>query len=333
MTQSTQLMLDTSLNTFNEDPHQDMVYFPHRIRFLIPVLISAIATGIVVLLSLAFKLYKRPLSGMILAMNISHVLFYCSKLSVLFLPPHSNFHCGILSVINVFGLQSGEFWGAVFAHAFYIALKHQTTSEIPRMMKYYVIIAVIVPLINGLASLPTSFLIYSDTEKTCVHRIYFGRIDIESDLFTMIPMWIACIASAIWYKKAINKIAGLQETEAGPELYVLMIYPGILLVCWGPALIFEALLQFGLVGPNPTAFQIFNYLVNIQGFFNALVYGKSVAGAVRESCDRCLGKNVSKQTQTFIVPSIISERNERELTPGNYSLLSVQGNVISRSTY
>ena len=324
-------MFDPSLSVQGDAPYQEMIYFPLKISSLFTVLISAIATGIVVLLSLIFRLYKKPFSAMVLAINIAHVLFYYSKLSVLVFPPQSDLHCKILSIINVFGLESAAIWGALFAHAFYIIIKHQGTSEITRMMKYYVPIAVLVPLINGVVSFLSDYLVFSDKEATCVHRIYFGHIDVKQIFFGSIPVWSACVASLILYKLAINKIAQLQNAEAGTELYILLIYPGIFLLCWGPILIVQATVQFGAT-PSETLIKVLIALTNLQGFFDALVYGRSIREALNESITRCLGKNIKKEGHTFIEPSVISERNLRELSAGNYSLLSARNDLVISSS-
>lgn len=141
-----------------------MVYFPPTIDALILVLLSGIATGIIVLLSLNFTLYKQPLSLMVLAINLAHIFFYYSKLSVLFYQPRNELHCKVLGILHVFGLEPAAFWGALFAHAFYTILKQPADLEarVASMIKYYFIFAVLYPLIAGTVSFfTTSFSLFS----------------------------------------------------------------------------------------------------------------------------------------------------------------------------
>lgn len=325
-------MVDLSLTHRTEEEFRDMVYFPRSIDLLISVFLSAIATGVVVLLSLIFKLYKKPLSRMVLAINVAHVFFYYSKLSVLVFPPQTTFHCRILAITVVFGMESAAIWGALFAHSFYITLKYQSTLEILRMMKFYVLLAVVVPLISGIVSFSTNFFIYAEKEGTCVHRVYSDRIDIQYDVFVITPIWLACVVGIIWYKMAINKIARLQESQVGAEVYVLLIYPGILLFCWSPLMTTQTAMGFGAT-PGRMLVEVCIFLANMQGFCDALVYGRSVREALRDSINGWLGRTVSKEEQTFIEPQCVPEKLEKELANGNYSLLSAQSDlVISRKT-
>lgn len=315
-------MLDTAFNIQDGDPYREIVYFPTKFQDLIAVLLSAITTSLVVLLSLIFKLYKRPLSRMVLAMSIPHVIFYGVKFVALVFPPRSDQYCRILSIINISGFESAVIWGALFAHAFYIILKHQSFNEqyLPRMMNYYLIGAVLVPLMNGGFAYLAQFLVYSETQKTCVHVIYYEHIDIPYIMTVIIPIAVAILLSIIWYKMAINKIAALRGMQAGPEAYVLLIYPGILLICWTPSLVLHISLQFG-ANPSDTLITIFVSLVNIQGLLDALVYGRFLKDVVRDSISSCYRKYILKEEETRSEPRSL-ESSEQELFASSISLLS-----------
>lgn len=304
-----------------EENYHEMVYFPLTFSALISPLLSALATTTVVLISLICKFYKRPLSFMVLAINTAHVLFCFSKLSVLVFQPRSSFHCSIIGIINVFGLESAALWGALFAHAFYITLKYQCIDKIPSIMKYYLIIAVLFPLINGIISALTNYFVYSPTAETCVHRIFYGKFDIFVNLYAIFPIWLACIGSIVWYKMAINKISDLHSAEAGGEMWVLMIYPGVMLVCWSPNLVAQTAIQFGAT-PSSTLTNSFLFLVNLQGFFDAVVYGKSVKEVVRDSISGYFGKKRSNTDETVMLDDMnhrgISSSEEYLLTSGEF---------------
>ena len=304
---------DVYLNSQDQGVPAEMVFFPLEITSLIPVFLSAISTGTIVALSLIFKLYKRPLSLMILAINIAHVCFHFSKLSVLIFQPSNDFHCSILGIINIFGIESSAYWIALFAHAFYIVAKYKNVDAVPQLMKYYVIFAVILPLISAFSSYFEEHFSYSDTKGTCVHRFYPGEFDVWANIYVFIPVWIACISTIVWYKMAINKIAELRRGKAGVDLYVLMIYPCILILCWGPNLIVRAIMQFG-GSVNETLNSIALFLVNMQGFFDALVYGKSVREELRGAMSNsCLKKKVSKESQ------VVDEQQNTEERSHTYS--------------
>lgn len=314
-------MFSASVNVQAGDPYYELVWFPCQISPLISILISGIATITVVFLSVIFKLYKRPLSLMVLAISIAHVLFYFSKLSVLVFQPQSDLHCRILSILCVFGINSAVIWGALFAHAFYITLKYQNINEVSRMMKYYLIGAVLLPIFSGILSFLTNHLFYSPTEGTCVHRIYPNRFDVSDNICVLFPVWVACIASIIWYKMAINKISELQWTQTGSELYLLMIYPGILVFCWAPTLVTQTAMQFGAT-PSQTLNNILIFITNMQGLFDALVYGRSVREELRDSFKKLFGKQTPQEEQLFIEPHILEEKSDR--SSGAYLTMSIR---------
>lgn len=149
--------------------------------------------------------------------------------------------------------------------------------------------------------------------------------------YTFLPVWITCLLSIIWYKLAINKISSLQCVPAGTELYVLMIYPGINVICQGPALITQTVIQFGAAPPSNTVITIFTSLVNLQRLFDAVVYRKSIKRALKDSFNKCFRNKLSDDTEerTFVEPyTVIRKRveheHEHELSSSNYLGLSSQ---------
>ena len=307
-----------------EEPYREMVYFPLQLSSLIPVLISAIAITIVILLSLIFKLYRRPFSLMVLAINIAHFLFHYTKLDVLVFPPYSDLHCRVFSIPIIFGLQSAAAWSALFAHAFLIIITNPSSCDtlLPLMIKkYYMPLAVLLPSVSGIMSFFTRHFVYSETKGTCIHLIYADHMDIPFFVYICIPIGLACIGSIVWYKMLISKIYGLQGGRAGHELYVLMIYPGILLVCWGPTLIVQTLMQFGIES-NDMLVDIVLLLVNMQGFFNALVYGKSIKNVVSDSIRSCLKNEVSTEEESLFGLQISDKRSLGMNVTDTYSILS-----------
>lgn len=298
-------MVDISLRIPEEDTYHDMIYFPLEVQDQIPIIISAIPTTLVVSLSLIFRLYRRPLSLMVLAINIAHVFFYYTKMSVLVFPPQSGIHCKILSIFNVFSFESAAIWGALFAHAFYTILKDHSFNEfhLPRMIKFYLIFGVLIPLVNGVLSFFTDRLIYSESKGACVHRVYADRIDTWVLVFTLIPIGLSCFMSMVWYKMAMNKISALQGKETGGELYVLMIYPGILLLCWGPSLLTQIVMQFG-VNPSTTLINIGLALVNSEGLLDSVVYGRFLRDVLRDTWNNYFKKSIIDE-DTFIEQQII----------------------------
>lgn len=320
----TQQQSAISLMSQDEGQYHEVVYFPLETLSVIPVLISALATTTIVLLSLFFKFYRRPLSLMILAINIAHVLFYFSKLSVLVLKPRSDFHCKILGIIDIFGLESAAFWATLFSHLFYIILKHQSFSVVPIMLRYYLFFAVLLPFTAGVLSFFTNHVIYSADQGTCVHRVYLDRIDITGNLFVRIPIGFACIACAVWYKMALNQLKHLRSIQTGMELYAVMIYPAILVICWGPNFFLQIALQLGAT-PGPTVINGFLFLAHLHGLWDALVYGRSVREIRRDSIISGQVQNNSKQAP------ILAEKNRDDLPSGYYSYLSGEGFLENNS--
>lgn len=326
-------MLDFLLSLEGNNPdYQDLVFFPRNVEYQISVLLSAIAATIIVLLSLILKLYKEPLGFMVLFMNFAHISFCYSKFSVVIYPPRTELHCRIITVMNIFGIESAAIWGALFAHAFSIVVKYQELCEaqLRVMISKYLLIAVNLPLISGIVASLTGHLIYSQKEGTCVHRVYTDRIDFSSNVYVFIPIWISCIASIILYKKSMTELNGLRGRPPNSKFYVLMIYPSILVLCWGPHSVAQTVLQMG-ASLNRTLLAVFIFMTNMQGFFDAVAYGRSIRRMLYESARNCIRRNNAREEQ--LGTSLPSKLQDGSST---YSLIPEEGdfdNLRHASTY
>ena len=325
-------MLDTSLNLQDEGPYREIVYYPLKLESQITVLLSAIATTIIVSLSLIFKLYKQPTSLMVLAINIVHVLFFSSKLSVLIYQPLSDTHCKIIGIFSTFGVESAAIWGALFAHAFYIILKYHSEIYLSRTMKYYLLVAVLIPALIGGSTYLTKNLVYSEIQGTCVHRVYPDRFDLTGNLFFRFPVIVACLASVVWYKMAITKLSALKGKQTSSEVYIFMIYPGIMVFCWGPHVVLQTAIQFGL-SPSGTLTDAFINLTYLQGFFDALVYGKRVGVEIKKSVKKCFEKELLKEENISIVSQTLLDNNFRASSAITYSsyLITEQASDLNKT--
>lgn len=75
------------------------------------------------------------------------------------------------------------------------------------------------------------------------------------------------------------------------ELWTLMIFPLIVLACWGPYVTAQIIykIEFGSGADRSLVCRILRSFAHLQGFFDALVYGRSV-NMIGMLCQKCKKK-------------------------------------------
>ena len=183
--------------------------------------------------------------------------------------------CIMMGFLNQFGRISSLLWTSVFAYSLYNVLKTNILNQ-DDFHKYVTICFTIpfilsfIPLIKGWYGNATIFCWISgslnSTEGIVVELcFYYG--------------WfiVAVVFNTVCYTKAIallKKNAATAESKA--SFYQLLFYPLILVICWSVGLVdrFEIALN-NLNDPTLRVSHVF--LIQIQGFLNALAYGANYA--------------------------------------------------------
>lgn len=278
----------------NNQEYTDVKFFPPGIYFALSCGLSAVASVIVSIACLLTGLHKELLGLMIFAINFADAIFFTVKLFASALQPQGAFACDLALSIGYFGLISSVFWSALFGHALYIVSRSQNYQALPKYSKIYQVFAFGLPLLLALFQLPTNFVIFSSESNACVHRFYQNAVDYVYLAFIYIPIGGSMVLSIIWYLLAALKFKRMVNTDNSTEIFTLLIYPAILLICWGPIFIKNLLVIFNIQMSAELTFCI-QIVSLLQGFFDALVYGVSKR-RFKQFCKhvRCLAKKQRK---------------------------------------
>jgi len=113
----------------------------------------------------------------------------------------------------------------------------------------------------------------SGAPTTCVdywiERTYVPQIEAIVIPNYLIPFTVALIAEIIIYVR-IGKY--LRKSFDAKRVYELIWYPLVLLLCWGPGVIYWIVMRVSGKEVVPLVYMHF-FLSTAQGFFNALIYG------------------------------------------------------------
>ena len=288
-------MYDTASISLQE--YFDSVVFSKDLKYIIPSLLSAISTIIVLIASIMGKFWTRALSTMIFAINAADCLYFMVKLSILLHDPDSDLTCMVMQAMNVFGITSSASWAVLFSHAFYTVLKNRNTAVISSLLKYYIPISFILPILTGFGTFLTNN-IHSHGDGVCVYRIYVGEFDWFVLFHLQLPLLFTIALCIIFYILSLRQLRNIVIEGNVTEGLTLIVYPVILIVCWGPLLTMQFIAEFG-VNVSPALAKTLRIISHLMGFFNAVVYGEGVKGTLRGCFGSCKKKEEKSPTTTF----------------------------------
>mgnify|MGYP002621090980 CR=1 FL=1 len=179
--------------------------------------------------------------------------------------------CFIEGAIRTIAVLAGVAWSLIIMNTSYV----QIMSPNPEISKTYRS-SFIKALLIG--CVPTMIAIIG-------HLVgvgpYFGAAlgfcsllpETDNIVIVQLPQWICIIVTFVYAFKIINEMKRKFVTNSMNEYRAILIYPLITIICWLPVSINRIIFAFhGTVFPLMVAHIA---TTRIQGFLNALVYGKS----------------------------------------------------------
>ena len=121
------------------------------------------------------RFYRHPLNTMVFFLMLSDFFVYLSYLLAEIIQPSSLFQCKALSYIFFTGRNASLCWAVLFSHALLKIIETNDFDLVKRLMKYYIAIAVFVPLILSTANVPTSLVIYDEDRQTAVWTLWICK--------------------------------------------------------------------------------------------------------------------------------------------------------------
>lgn len=260
---------------------------PDSIQVL-PSCISAISTLIVIIASFVGRFWTRPLSTMIFVINTADFIFFASKVSVLFFDPDSDMDCIILQAIGTFCLIATASWAVLFGHAFYQILKNKNTNIVSSLLKYYIPVSFILPVLTGLSTFLSRNTVLRK-RGVCVYRVSSVGVDWFILFHLQLPLLLTILLCIVCYILSYSQLKRIVIEGNVREALTLIVYPAILIFCWGPHVALQIMAENGVKTSDAVqdAFRVFPYLM---GFLDALVYGEGVKGTLRKYIKTCRRK-------------------------------------------
>lgn len=265
----------------NMGGYRDVTLYPTN--HLIYPLLSTIATAIVLIVSICTKFYKKMTNIMVFAVIFSNFIFSAAMTSSAFFRPTGQLHCKILEAASIFGIVSSLLWGTFFGHVLLQATSAYRARIQPNLIRIYIALSIVIPLALSIASGYTSLIDFASDDKSCYHRIYHSSPDYMYLAFYGLPLTILMLLNVIIYTKIILRLRSVLQTGTRRYLFVLMTYPGIILITWTPMLVVNILLEIGVNAPQ-VLYPIFHILCQLQGFFQSLIYVKETRNFAAKFC-------------------------------------------------
>lgn len=310
-----------------------IVFFPVKDFCLIAPILSTGSTFLVILYCIIKKKYKQPLGSMILLISIADCHFCLTKL-IFSMNPHwySEINCKIFDAINHFGLISSVVWGAAFGHALCHVVRTQMIEILEKKIKIYITLAVVVPLFFSSTIFVVDYISFKPETGECVHLIQTWY-NIGYLFLALIPIAGSCFLSIYWYCTVYKELKGLQVEG---NTLTLIAYPGIIILCWAPVLCTcVAVMWYSNKVPTEMnlLLNIFDSLGQLQGFFDAVIYG----GGVHKLCS-CLNR---KRNSTVSEVLLESNRGDESVFSGtkngssdeSIQLFTDQSGILKKRTF
>ena len=289
------------IDSLQEADYRDIVFFPAQ--SLIAPSPTLIANSIVAARFILLKAYSVPVGKLIFALNLMNLCYCSTKLSVHLLPPQTEISCRLFEVAACFGAVSSMILGACFGHSLYMLTRYRSLEASAKYVTHYPFIGIIGSATLAICTYLTPLVqmsVAADGSLHCVHRIYVGKPDYTFIIFVDMPVVIAIVLSVIWYSFSVARLRNLFDTSY-KYIWVLLIYPAMLVICWLPLLIEALLASYGITISSGLA-TVLKAFDKLQGFINAIVYWRGSKKTLGEICRqlRCLPRRAEINQQSIV---------------------------------
>ena len=278
----------TSSIALEENNKIFITYFPDTLVDRIPSLLSLAATVTVLIILWITKFYRHPLHRMVFFLIFADFLFSLVFLINMFYSPKSAAECKMLLSISSFGRNSSLWWSVAFAHALMKIMEDNDFSSMPRLMRYYYLTAVYLPIGITLSFVLTPMVDYNPDIQRCGRYDTVGSFNFVYFLVGGVPLTTCCLLSIYFYMRTGCRLKALfaKGSVATRELLILVLYPAIMLFCWGPSMIQSFVTM--ITEPDQAYMVIPKICLGLHGFLNSLTYGlsKKTREDLKAQCSR-----------------------------------------------
>lgn len=277
-------------------------YFPVTPIDTVASILSFTASATFLIVLYLTKSYKHKLHKMVFFLLFADFLHKLSYIITFIHPPTSEVECKIVFAIAFFGRDSSFFWSVLFAYVLLKIVEAQDFSPSTMKMRYFYLIAVYLPLFLSLAMVLSPLVSYNTDNGKCGRYETVGQFDYAYFLISGMPLMFSWLLSIFFYlltgcRLKILFVGTILKTR---EALFLVLYPIILIVCWGPNLAWSLISM--ITKPNSAYLVIPKTCLALHGLLNSLVYGLSpkTRQDIKNLCTRGGQKESFQQTQALI---------------------------------
>ena len=250
-------------------------YFPVSVPDTIASTLSLAATTTMLIVLYLTKAYQAQLHKMVLFLLFADFLHTLAFVSTLIHYPSNTTECKVAFAVVFFGKNSSLFWSATFAYILMKIVASKDFSPAKLQMRYFCIFTMYLPIIIALAMVLSSLVVYCPEAKKCGRYETVGHFDYGYFLLSGVPLLFSVTASIFCYVRAGSrlKLIFYGDHTNSRDALVLVLYPAIMIFCWGPQLVWGLLST--TMRLNPSLVIIPKVCLALHGFLNSLVYGFS----------------------------------------------------------
>jgi len=213
--------------------------------------------------------------------------------------------CQLMIYIETYSLVGTFIWTLVITWNLHNLIVYQLVPTLKVITRWkYIVIGYTLPLV--FVYLRWRSWTYSISEITCqellILKAYTLTYGESSTPLYLYPFYVTLFGEILLYIRIYLHLRGqLVSGEARAVYFQLVWYPLVLIVCWGPGLLYDILLKNGI--EHFQLLYLFFCISSGQGFYNALVYGwtYNVKVILKDSCCKRFRKTRSLPSSTSSV--------------------------------
>lgn len=234
-------------------------------------LLSVTASLLIAFTVILLKTYREPIARMIIGIITADFGYSILGILLYLLNTDTDLICNILSGLQSYARVASFCCACCFAHALFSVMRTQDATSFTKRLWIYFYTSIIFPICFPVYTVLRKYMnAVKNQELEVCQRPSQDTFDYDMFLLFSLPTIATFLYSLGCYLLVIKQIRKIGHRE----VFTLLVYPGITIICWGPYLIFRTLLECGM--PIPFWLQIIAVtLCALQGVLDSLVYGFS----------------------------------------------------------
>ena len=248
---------------------------------------------------------QDPFVKLSIGLIISDFIYFLPKSIVAFSFLRGDFFCTAATVIVETGKCLAFAFSVIFAYSFYLVAKiSDGGSVINKKIQTFFYVSIIPSVLMGLLTIVFQYIKYDPQNNDCRRPVtgHSGALDYKYIILATIPMAMATLANIVFIVWGYILSRRNPTKSTCRSLSLMLLYPGVILVCWIPIFCVATLGYFSDSGRlTQKSYNAVETLVNLQGTLDVLVYGVT-AQRLRKLCS-CFKFKPERASDEYLVNS------------------------------